>query len=173
MAAFLARQNFWKIVVTILQRYPTGQKFRRNHSILHGFQDTGIFVFCNFCESKILTKSLYLTRFSRCKHFCVCTIFAKTSKIQNGCHLWRDNFFFFLKIEIIILQIYPMGQKFRRNLSISHGFQNTGIFVFCNFCESKTKSLYLTVFKMQAFLCFTIFAKTSKIQNGRYFWTDK
>ena len=30
-----------------------------------------------------------------------------------------------------------MGQKFRRNRSISHGFQDffQGIFVLCNFCE--------------------------------------
>ena len=34
--------------LTTLQRYPMDQKFRRNHSISHGFQDTGIFVFCNF-----------------------------------------------------------------------------------------------------------------------------
>ena len=47
-----------------------------------------------------------------------------------------------MKIEITILhrglttqQRYPMDQKFHRNRSISHGFQDTGIFVFCNFCE--------------------------------------
>ena len=36
-------------------------------------------------------------------------------------------------------------------------------------CGSKilSKSLY------QAFLCFAIFAKNSKIQNGRHFWRDK
>ena len=28
-----------------------------------------------------------------------------------------------------------MGKKFRQNRSTSHGFQDTGIFVFCNFCE--------------------------------------
>ena len=27
-----------------------GQKFRWNRSLLHGFQDMSIFVFCNFCE---------------------------------------------------------------------------------------------------------------------------
>ena len=30
---FLARQNFLKIGITTLQRYPVGQKFRRNRSI--------------------------------------------------------------------------------------------------------------------------------------------
>ena len=78
-----------------------GQKFRRNRSISHGFRDTSIFVFCNFCEKfenskwppylvrqkflenwdgysaeilcglKISSKSLYLARFLRYKHFCV------------------------------------------------------------------------------------------------------
>ena len=81
--------------------YPVGQKFRRNRSILQGFRDISIFMFCNFCEkfenskwppflarqkffhnwdnysaeipcgSKISSKSLYLARFSRYKHFCV------------------------------------------------------------------------------------------------------
>ena len=30
-----------------------------------------------------------------------------------------------------------------------------------------------TVFEIQAFLCFAIFAKNSKIQNGCHFWWDK
>ena len=30
-----------------------------------------------------------------------------------------------------------------------------------------------TVFEILAFLCFAIFAKNSKIQNGRHFWRDK
>ena len=30
---FLARENFFKIGITTLQRYPEGQKFRRNRSI--------------------------------------------------------------------------------------------------------------------------------------------
>ena len=52
------------------------------------------------------------------------TIFEKNSKIQNGRH------FFFLKIGIATLQRYPVGQKFCRNRSISHGFQDISIFVF-------------------------------------------
>ena len=43
-------------------------------------------------------------------------IFAKNSKIQNGRHFWRDKIF--LKIGITTLQIYPVGQIFRRNHSI-------------------------------------------------------
>ena len=39
-------------------------------------------------------------------------------------------------------------------------------------CGSKflTKSLYLTVKEIEANLCFAIFGKNSKIQNGRHFW---
>ena len=100
---------FFKIGITTLQRYPVGQKFRRIRSIKHGFRDISIFVFCNFCEkfenskwppflarqnffenwdkysaeipcgSKISSKSLYLARFSRYKHFCVFLIW----KIHN------------------------------------------------------------------------------------------
>ena len=72
-------------------------------------------------------------------------IFVKNSKIQNGHQFWRDKIFW--KIGLTTLQIYPMDQKFRRNRSISHGFQDTGIIVFCNFCE-----------------------KFDKIQNGCQFW---
>ena len=39
-----------------------------------------------------------------------------------------------------------------------------------NFVEIVLSS---TVFEIQAFLCFAIFAKNSKIQNGRHFWRDK
>ena len=43
-------------------------------------------------------------------------------------------------------------------------------------CGSKisSKSLYLVRFsRYKPFLCFAIFAKNSKIQNGRHFWRDK
>ena len=43
----------------------------------------------------------------------------------------------FVTIGITILQIYPMGKKFRQNRSISHSFQDKSIFVFCNFCKKK------------------------------------
>ena len=46
-------------------------------------------------------------------------IFGKNSKIQNGRHFWGgDNF---LKIAKITFLRYPVGRKFRRNRSISHG----------------------------------------------------
>ena len=51
----------------------------------------------------------------------------------------------FLKIGVAILQSYPVGQ---------------------NFVEIALSS---TVFEIQAFMCFAIFAKNSKIQNGSHF----
>ena len=46
-------------------------------------------------------------------------IFGKNSKIQNGCHFWGGENV--LKIANITLLRYPVGRKFRRNRSISHG----------------------------------------------------
>ena len=46
-------------------------------------------------------------------------IFGKNSKIQNGRHFWGGEIF--LKIAKITFLRYPVGQKFRRNRSISHG----------------------------------------------------
>ena len=40
-------------------------------------------------------------------------IFGKNSKIQNGRHFWKIAKIGFLR--------YPVGRKFRRNHSISHG----------------------------------------------------
>ena len=46
-------------------------------------------------------------------------IFGKTSKIQNGRHFWGGENF--LKIAKITFLRHPVGRKFRRNRSISHG----------------------------------------------------
>ena len=54
-----------------------------------------------------------------------------------------------MKIGSTTLKRSPIGQKFCRNITLS-----------------------CTVFKIQEFLCFAIFAKNSKIQNGRHFWRD-
>ena len=45
-------------------------------------------------------------------------IFGKNSKIQNGRHFWEGKIFGKLKIAFLK---YPVGRKFRRNRSISHG----------------------------------------------------
>ena len=46
-------------------------------------------------------------------------IFGKNSKIQNGRHFWGGENF--LKIAKSTFLRYPVGRKFRRNRSISHG----------------------------------------------------
>ena len=46
-------------------------------------------------------------------------IFGKNSKIQNGRHLWGGENF--LKIGKSKILRYPVGRKFCRNRSISHG----------------------------------------------------
>ena len=70
------------------------------------------------CGLKISTKSLYLARLRIEANLCF-AIFGKNSKIQNGHHYWEEEYF--LKIAKGTLLRYPMGRKFRRNRSISHG----------------------------------------------------
>ena len=45
--------------------------------------------------------------------------FGKNSKIKNGRHFWGGENF--LKITKSTMLRYPVGRKFRRNRSISHG----------------------------------------------------
>ena len=51
-------------------------------------------------------------------NFCF-AIFGKNSKIQNGRHFWGGEIFW--KIAKNTMLRYPVGRKFRRNRSISHG----------------------------------------------------
>ena len=46
-------------------------------------------------------------------------IFGKNSKIQNGRHFWGGEIF--LKIAKSTFLRHPVGRKFQRNRSISHG----------------------------------------------------
>ena len=55
-------------------------------------------------------------------------IFGKNSKIQNGRHFWGGENF--LKIAKSTFLRYPMGRKFRRNRSISHGLEDMSTFAF-------------------------------------------
>ena len=120
---FLARQNFFETWHGYSADISVGQKFRRNRSILQGFRDISIFMFCNFCEkfenskwppflarqnffqnwdnysaeipcgSKISSKSLYLARFSRYKHFCVLQFLQKIRKFKMAAIFGETKFF--------------------------------------------------------------------------------
>ena len=71
-------------------------------------------------------------------------IFGKNSKIQNDRHFWGgDNF---LKTAKITFLRYPVGENFDE-IALSR-----------------------TVKEIEGNLCFAIFGKNSKIQNGRHFW---
>ena len=70
------------------------------------------------CGSKISTKSLSRTVKEIEANLCF-AIFGKNSKNQNGRHFrGGENF---LKIAKSTFLRYPVGRKFRRNRSISHG----------------------------------------------------
>ena len=71
-------------------------------------------------------------------------IFGKNSKIQNGCHFWGGENFF--------------------KLPIIHSLDTLWVENFDEIALSRT------VKEIQAILCFPIFGKNSKIQNGRHFW---
>ena len=73
------------------------------------------------------------------------TIFAKNSKIQNSRHFWQEKHFLTFANS---LQRYPMGKNFRLNRSISHGFQDTSIFVFYHFCEKFENSKWPSFLKI-------------------------
>ena len=72
-------------------------------------------------------------------------IFGKTSKIQNGRQFWGGEFFFWKLPRV----------HFSDTLWVE------------NFDEI---ALTRTVKEIEANLCFAIFGKNSKIQNGRHFW---
>ena len=72
-------------------------------------------------------------------------IFGKNSKIQNGRHFWG-------------------GENFLKKLQILHSLDTLWVENFDEIAVSRT------VKEIEANLCFAIFGKNSKIQNGRHFW---
>ena len=62
-------------------------------------------------------------------------IFGKNSKIQNGRHFWGGENFW--KIAKSTFLRYPVGQKFRRNRSISHGLGDMSTFAFFSIQNSQ------------------------------------
>ena len=109
---FLARQNFFENWHGYSADIPCGSKISSKSLYLAGFSRYKIFMFCNFCEKfenskwppflarqnffqnwdnysaeipcgpKISSKSLYLARFSRYKHFCVLQFLRKFRKFK-------------------------------------------------------------------------------------------
>ena len=71
------------------------------------------------CGSKISTKSLYLAWLKRWKQICVLPFLAIIRKFKMAAIFGEGKFF--LKIAKITFLRYPVGRKFRRNRSISHG----------------------------------------------------
>ena len=90
----MGRGKFLKIAKSTLLRYPVGRKFRKFEIAL---SRTVKEIEANLCSA----------------------IFGKNSKIQNGRHFWGGENF--LKIAESTFLRYPVGRKFRRNRSISHG----------------------------------------------------
>ena len=62
-------------------------------------------------------------------------IFGKNLKIQNGHHFWGGENF--LKIAKSTFLTYPVGRKFRRNRSISHGLGDMSTFAFFSIQNSQ------------------------------------
>ena len=71
-------------------------------------------------------------------------IFGKNSKIQNGRHFWGGENFFKLQ------RVHSLDTLWVENFD--------------------EIALSRTVKEIEANLCFPIFGKNSKIQNGRHFW---
>ena len=89
---FWGGENFLKIAKIAFLKYPVGRKFRRN-ALSHTVKE----IEANLCFAN----------------------FGKNSKIQNGRHFWGGETF--LKTGKSRILRYPVGQKFCRNRSISHG----------------------------------------------------
>ena len=99
---------------SILYIHPVAQKFRQNRSISEGLGDTSNLKFYHFCQK--FENSKWLPFLERGKFF------------LNGQS---------------ILHIYPVGQKFRRNRSISHDLGDTSNFKFYHFCQKFENSKWL------------------------------
>ena len=79
-----------------LQIYPVDQKFRRNRSILQGFRDISIFVFCNFCEK--FENSKWPPFFARQKFF-------ENWEKYSGCDILRVKNFVEIALSSTVFEI--------------------------------------------------------------------
>ena len=87
-----------------------GEKFLENCKRLHSLDPLWVENFAEIALSRTVKEIEANLCFA---------IFGKNSKIQNGRHFWGGEIF--LKIANITFLRYPVGRKFRRNRSISHG----------------------------------------------------
>ena len=120
---FLAKQNFFENWHGYSADIPCGSKISSKSLYLAGFSRYKHFYVCNFCEkfenskwppflarekffqnwdnysaeipcgSKISSKSLYLARFSRYKHFCVLQFLRKFRKFKMAAIFGETKFF--------------------------------------------------------------------------------
>ena len=98
--------------------------FGKNLKIQNGRHFWEEEIFLKIAKSTFLN-TLWVENITEITLFCtvkanLCfSILGKNSKIENGRHMWgRENF---LKIAKSTFLRYPVGRKFRRNRSISHG----------------------------------------------------
>ena len=68
-------------------------------------------------------------------------IFGKNWKIQNGRHSWGGEIFW--KIAKSTFLRYPVGRKFRRNRSISHGLGDMSTFAFFSIQNSQLPKFHI------------------------------
>ena len=100
--------NFLKIAKSTFLRYPVGENF----------------------DEIALSRTVKEIEANLCF-----AIFGKNSKIQNGRHFCGGENF--LKIAKSTFLRYPVGRKFRRNRSISHGLGDMSTFAFFSIQNSQ------------------------------------
>ena len=144
------------------------------------------------CGSKFLLKSLYLARFSRYKHFYVLQFLRKIRKFKMAAIFGETKIVF--KIGMATLQITCGSKLLLKSLYLAR-FSRYKHFYVLQYLRKIRKFKIATIFgedkffflnwegysaypvgqkfEIKAFLCFAIFAKISKIQNGCHFWREQ
>ena len=150
-------------VTSRLYRYPADKKFGQNHSISLRFRDKHVFCslrrnsrwlpkvagkrflgkvasrLCRYPAHKKFRQNRSISLRFRGKH-----VFAFYAEIHDGCQKWRENVL--LQKVASRLCRYPVGQKIRRNRSISLHFQNKRFFCFTQIQDDHQK-LGETIFR--------------------------
>ena len=112
--------HFWQVKYLLylgkasLHRYPVGQKFCQNPTSKFLFYEEN-----GFKKYSYMSIILYVYLMSLYFQYCVLHFLSKILKIEYDPHFWGGENF--LKIGESSLPKYPVGRKFRRNHSISHG----------------------------------------------------